>query len=611
MLAVVFSYLNMEWNGLGWSECCAKIGEALQACTLRMLILSRCRLSAAGAALIGNGLSRSKHLEFLVVDGNNIAQAGARSLFKAKVECNSRRETGKEPLKISSNECNIETREASGFDPSEPGGLYTLDMRHAYDRHILLELMRLVANEKGVFVGNAEIDERYDGSFQSYRGLVVESKVEDDWWIPETGILSFTFGHCRIAASQDDSLGATDLEWRALKDDLLDPDKSSKDWLGMIQAQISGDTFLHFEHAAELLESIESFGNVKDRSSVASMRIEVVKQCYNRLVEPDKNEDLLNMLSHAERSVIEKYLGSVARYFCQNNPTGQYCINLGSKPERDVFLRLIELYNSQQQFINNSKIWYSTRAGGARPQLERCWRNPLYNGQPHTFLTSWTVPAHGIYQVDFVQVVKPSPDSLIPTQRDLDELKLIINMESDEQIRLRKIRSWSNNRENFFLCDYVDQLLDFFHEESSRVELFVIAFSKTVDWHGYKNLLEHLNLAEYHELNKRITSVNLFDEIVAVGYYELNIAIPDDRFIAQELLHLAIIEPGENIVDCQYNGADMDVPAGWAKQLPEKGLLSFNYCREKECISEVMSHGAYKQDGNPYCVNNVIPPAHR
>ena len=169
----------------------------------------------------------------------------------------------------------------------------------------------------------------------------------------------------------------------------------------------------------------------------------------------------------------------------------------------------------------------------------------------------------------------------------------------------------SNSSEHFFTCDYVDQLIDFFEEEASRVELFIIAFSKIVDWHGYRNLLEHLSLAEYAELTRRLASVNLFDEVMAVGYYELNIAVPDDRFIAQELLHLAILEPGENIMDCQFNGADFDVPAGWAKQLPERGLLSFYYCREKECIAEVLVHGAYKQDGNPYCFDNIIPPAHR
>ena len=601
----------MEWNGLGCGDCCAKIGEALAVCALRMLIISRCRISAAGAALIGRGLAKTRHLEFLVVDGNNIAQAGARSLFKAKVVCNGLRDSGQDPLKISSNECNIETREASGFDPSEPGGLYTLDMRHAYDRHILLELMRLVAHGKGEFLPGAEIDEGYDGKFRAYKNLVVESTEEDDWWLPEAGIISFTFSHGRVAASQDAGLGATDLEWRALKDDLLDPDKSSKDWFGMIQAQISGDTFLHFEHAVELLNSIESMSNVKDRSSVAAMRVEVVKHCFNRLVEPDKNRLLLEMLTNDERTVIEKYLGSVAKHFTQNNPTGSYCINLASKPEREVFLRLIELYNSQQLFIQTSKIWYSTRAGGARPELERCWRNPTYNGQTHAFSTAWSVPNHGIYLVDFVQVVKPSPNSPIPAQRDFDELVLIITVDTDEQVRLRKVRDWSNEEDHFFICDYVDQLLDFFEEESSRVELFIIAFSKTVDWHGYKNLLEHLNLNEYQELTKRLASINLFDEIMAVGFYELNIAVPDERFIAQELLHLAILEPGENILDCQFNGADLDVPAGWAKQLPEKGILSFYYCREKECILEVMTHGAYKQAGNPYCIDNIIPPAHR
>ena len=289
--------------------------------------------------------------------------------------------------------------QASGFDPSEPAGLYTLDMRRAYDRHILVELMRLAAQGKGEFLPGAEIDERYNGTFLPYRGLTVDSTVEEDWWIPEAGVLSFTFSHGRVAASQDEALGASELEWRALRDELLDSGKSSKDWFGMIQAQISGDTFLHFRHAEELLSSVETLVNLRDRTSAAAMRVEVVKHCYNRLVEPDKNEALLEMLSHAERAAIEKYLGPVARHFTQNNPTGAYCINLAAKPEREVFLRLIELYNSQQPFIRTAKVWYSTRAGGARPELERCWRNATYNGQPHAFNTAWPVPNHGIYQV--------------------------------------------------------------------------------------------------------------------------------------------------------------------------------------------------------------------
>lgn len=49
---------------------------------------------------------------------------------------------------------------------------------------------------------------------------------------------------------------------------------------------------------------------------------------------------------------------------------------------------------------------------------------------------------------------------------------------------------------------------------------------------------------------------------MAVGYHELDLAVADQRFVAQELVHLAMVEPGENMVDCQYNGVDFPLPVG-------------------------------------------------
>ena len=62
----------------------------------------------------------------------------------------------------------------------------------------------------------------------------------------------------------------------------------------------------------------------------------------------------------------------------------------------------------------------------------------------------------------------------------------------------------------------------------------VIAFARTLDWHGYANLAALLTVAEESHLHKRVGVTNLFDEINAVGYYELDLSIPDHRFVAQE-----------------------------------------------------------------------------
>jgi len=52
---------------------------------------------------------------------------------------------------------------------------------------------------------------------------------------------------------------------------------------------------------------------------------------------------------------------------------------------------------------------------------------------------------------------------------------------------------------------------------------------------------------------------------MAVDYYELDLARQSHRWVMQELLHLAAVEPGNNMVECSLEGIDFDVPAGWLK----------------------------------------------
>jgi len=41
---------------------------------------------------------------------------------------------------------------------------------------------------------------------------------------------------------------------------------------------------------------------------------------------------------------------------------------------------------------------------------------------------------------------------------------------------------------------------------------------------------------------------------VACDYYELELSDPEQRWICQEILHLGVIEPGENMGECMLNG---------------------------------------------------------
>jgi hypothetical protein len=61
----------------------------------------------------------------------------------------------------------------------------------------------------------------------------------------------------------------------------------------------------------------------------------------------------------------------------------------------------------------------------------------------------------------------------------------------------------------------------------------------------------------------------------------------------QELLHLAALEPGDNIAECEYCGSFFDIPPGWLEGVPHEGTISFFYCREAAVVAKVLEDGAW------------------
>ena len=55
------------------------------------------------------------------------------------------------------------------------------------------------------------------------------------------------------------------------------------------------------------------------------------------------------------------------------------------------------------------------------------------------------------------------------------------------------------------------------------------------------------------------------------------------------LVDLAVVEPGENMVDERLNGLSFEVPAMWVKSIPAKGFFSVHYCRSKAVIHDIIS----------------------
>ena len=442
------------------------------------------------------------------------------------------------------------------------------------------------------------IDTWYDGSWKDHTIVLPDQDDDDEWQLPPKGLIEFTFASL-LSSENTCEMSLSEMEW--LYKELSTPGKTERDRIGAIRAFCEGDSFLRFDQVQEMLDMMP-----EDSRSLE--RCELVKQCFSRLTEAERAMEMLQLLTINERKLVEKKLGLQAITFTKNNATGKYRLDLSKKPERDVCFRLLQINNSQQELLQSMDAYYATRKGGVRPLVERTWRNATFDNEPHIFSSSWAVPQKGFLEVDFVQIIKPMSDVNLTTGEEFEELKRKLKSQTDAE-KLVSIKDWLNKK--VVQCQLVEDLLTMFKRDKERVDLLVIAYARVLDWHGYSSLLSLISLAEYDLLVKKIGFVNLFDEVMAVAYYELDLGLPEHRWVAQELVHLAMEEPGENMVECQYNGMDFPLPVGWGVEVPKKGAFAFYYCREQQVIEKVLINGSYDSDVYPYALHGEVPDMHR
>jgi hypothetical protein len=218
------------------------------------------------------------------------------------------------------------------------------------------------------------------------------------------------------------------------------------------------------------------------------------------------------------------------------------------------------------------------------------------------------VPRKGFLELDFVQITKPTSQHNLSTDEEIERLLRKTRSETDDE-KLMTIRDWLNRK--VVLCKQVEWMLLALKRDKSRIELLVAVFARVLDWHGYGSLLSLINNYELAMVTQRIGMVNLFDEVMAVGFYELDLSNPEHRWVAQDIVHLASVEPGANLKESQKNGVDFYFPASWAQNIPTMGVHTFYYCRTQEVIEKVMRCGSYDSRDYPYAVDGEIPELHR
>ncbi|DAZ98472.1 TPA: hypothetical protein N0F65_004909 [Lagenidium giganteum] len=121
--------------------------------------------------------------------------------------------------------------------------------------------------------------------------------------------------------------------------------------------------------------------------------------------------------------------------------------------------------------------------------------------------------------------------------------------------------------------------------EQTRVELVCLIFDRLCDLHNFNGILSALSEEEGAQCIYRLGWLNIWTPLMPDNYYELSLAIYEEREVAKTLVRMAIDEPGENWQRETFGWTRDELIPGWELNLswlkeggfPEKGYLCLEY----------------------------------
>ena len=577
------------------------------------------------AASVRRGLGDAKKIiETMDNDGSGVVEF--EEFFAWYMATLGIEDDGEKKLEISLEGCNGFTN-TKAFDPSDPNGSYRLDMSEPSSRSILSCMMQLV------FSGKAE--------FLSETLLYAEEGVSDDnaapfelvigedptaWKLPEDGVLLFDFGMLRPMPAMDDVVSSFIMNH--FIEGLAKPTREERDEI--VETCTGDDAFFKCKQIEELLAKLtesatetpgmpflERQARQERQISLEEERVELVSRLFLRMVDRRENQArLLDHLNPRERALVETKLGIAAYSFDPLNATGFHRLDLRNRGQREILMRLIEIRNSQRSDVTRWKQ-HLNRSNGNRDDCEIILRNLRHDGKPMVYSSSWRVPHRGIIEVDFVDIRKADVKTAVALDH-LEFSQFVALLEkkhgspTDIVMMIREAASTA-----FFTCLQLWRLLRLFNrlkaeERECRVDVCVACFSRVIDWRAMRRVyIMELLPQEMSAIEYRIGKVNIyFDEVSsAVGYWELDLSSSEDRWITQELVYLASVEPGYNVVQCKldavaladslanpnyrFDGVEFSIPKAWVVEVPQNGVLKFFYARTKSINESYINTGSW------------------
>ena len=566
-------------------------------------------------------------------------------------------------LEISLKNCGYIPKDAN-FDPHFPSGDYCLDMHFLRSRNILRSLMRMVFVGTGVFVADSGMRITTDASgVEQIRPHTVEVSTDiSSWDIPDHGWLNFSFQSKRVQAG-------TTCDWRGVRclndDDMnkikqtfQDTHSKSLHRASILEQHLFNKNKVHTRQAETILQwfpkaesrkrmsgkeaGMQALAKQKDMHGLSITRkvqhdwerVDFVARVLPILQARRRNLRILESLEEWERREVQERMCILPRNTCFDNLTGYYRFNLNLLTERDVCISLVAMVKTEMReaiICFRDEVSRHKEVGGMRDRLDFVFQNPTLNGRALNLSEDETidfaVPFHGTFQADFVDIRKPASGSKSLTMREF--LRFVSEIEVDSLPARQKMdRILQISSQTYFSCLEVMLLQRLFDGDdiAYRAEVAVCLFSRTIDWRAYDYVVKYAGRQQQQTVRQRLGHVNLFHDgmSTAVGNWDLDLSMPDQRFILQELLYQSVKTPqsskclgsadraGRNMIDCEYNGSPYAIPKSWLDgRVPRDGRISFFYGRSKESNDKSISLGSrfydFRSKTPPPC-KETFPP---
>jgi hypothetical protein len=111
-------------------------------------------------------------------------------------------------------------------------------------------------------------------------------------------------------------------------------------------------------------------------------------------------------------------------------------------------------------------------------------------------------------------------------------------------------------------------------------------------------LLDMLPADGVQAVKHRLGHHNVFDPVSAIQFYLLDLQNLQHRCILGHLVRLAVIEPGENCIQCHLNDLPFEIPSSWCSSLPSTGEFYVYYCRERAVIDNIAAKAEQRNPGS-------------